>query len=73
MKKQYALKNVTFGFSIAHKKWQFILPGKYEFISAAPGGVETANKIANILNGSFERSKGVDGLARANIRNLVNA
>lgn len=66
------------GVEFKHKgagNWEFILPTivAYHFISKSPGGKLIAQKIARILSGSVKRTKGngVDGMARAMIRNLV--
>ncbi len=70
MKKQYKHKKVIFGST--GKKWSFTAKG-FAFITALPGGRETAEKVASIVSGSLERTKGtgLDNLGRHHIFNIV--
>jgi len=72
MKKQYQYDQTTYGFSVKLRKWLFS-NGNHSIILSCPGGKETADKISHIINAGFIRNKGngIDGLARANIRKLV--
>lgn len=71
MKKIYTYETVTFGST--GQKWSFTAPG-FEFKTSLPGGRETAEKVARIVNGSLKRTKGagLDNLGRTNIETIVN-
>lgn len=62
---------VNYTFSIPNKKWTFS-NGSFTFITSCPGGRKTADKVANIVNGSLKRCNALDGLARANISKIIN-
>lgn len=66
MRKQYIHESVTYGFVPAYRKWAFTF-GERSLITPVKGGSENAHKVARIIQGSLNRSKVLDGLARANI------
>ncbi len=70
MKKTYKHKKVTYGSN--GKKWLFT-SGSFQLITALPGGVETAHKVARVVSGSVSRThgKGLDNLGRANILTIT--
>jgi len=68
-RKTYTHKQVVYGFTTP--KWTFRV-GKYQYITALAGGVETAHKVARIISGAYDRTgAGLDNLARANINSLI--
>ena len=71
--KSYVSGSVNYGFSLKSRKWEF-KAGNSTFLCAC-GGKVNADKVANILNGSLKRSKGlnlvVDNMARANIKKVL--
>ena len=71
MKKTYQFNNVTYGYSVKFRKWIFAVE-RVSFLYAVTGGVETAHKIAHLVNSGFIRTKGkgIDNLARANISHV---
>lgn len=72
MKKVYVCESVTFGSN--GKAWIFQAP-RFEYKTPLPGGVETAHKVARVVNGALKRTNGVglDNLGRANIHSIVTA
>jgi hypothetical protein len=74
MKKTYTFATITFGFSPKYRKWVFGNGKGYEFITPVPGGVETAQRIAVLVNGGLLRTqgKGLDGAARTGINKLTS-
>lgn len=71
MKKTYIHENVTFGST--GPKWLFRSnSGSFEYRTALQGGLETAQKVAAVVNGSLKRTHdvGLDNLGRANIRTI---
>ena len=70
MKKQYSIGNIQYGFSLQSRKWEF-KSGNFTFLCTCPKGKETADKVANVVNGAMKRSGEMDGLARANVKSLT--
>jgi hypothetical protein len=73
--KVYNLQNIEYRFSREDRKWRFkAVDTNYELLTVCPGGRETADKVAGQVVGGIKRSKGkgIDGLARKNIENLVS-
>lgn len=70
MKKLYTYEQVTYG--SAGQKWVFNGPA-FQLKTSLPGGVETAHKVARVVNGAMKRTdgKGLDNLARANIHQIT--
>jgi hypothetical protein len=72
--KIYTHENVTYGFK---GQWQFTVNdnGKSHSVRMPlPGGVETAHRVARIVNGSHKRTHaGLDNLGRANIAQFVGS
>lgn len=68
---QHSFNGINYQFSSRQRKWEFKLPSGDTFITPCPGGVVVASKVASILNGAVKRSNGVDGLARSNIKTLI--
>lgn len=70
MKKLYTYEQVTYG--SAGQKWVFNGPA-FQLKTPLPGGVETAHKVARVVNGAMKRTdgKGLDNLARANINQIT--
>ena len=70
MKKLYTYEQVTYG--SAGQKWVFNGPA-FQLKTSLPGGVETAHKVARVVNGAMKRNdgKGLDNLARANILQIT--
>jgi hypothetical protein len=68
MKKTYNLDNLTYGFNINFRKWEF-RSGAHSLIVTC-NGQETAHKVARIVNGSIKRCGWVDNLARKNIEQV---
>lgn len=72
--KAYLLGVVAFGYSVHSQKWEFKTVGTekvHTLLTKAPGGVGTARKIANVINGSIKRVNFVDNLARFHIGQLT--
>lgn len=73
--KSYNFGVVSFGYSVVAKKWKFSVLGHektHTLLSAAPGGNETAMKIAKTINGAINRAGMIDNLCRANIGQIIN-
>lgn len=70
MKKLYTYEQITYG--SAGQKWVFNGPA-FQLKTALPGGVNTAHKVARVVNGAMKRNdgKGLDNLARANILQIT--
>lgn len=69
MIKTYSYNGLNYGFNKQFKKWVFKLPHDTELLVAC-GGQETAHKVAHIVNGAINRCGQLDGLARANMRQV---
>lgn len=69
-KKEYTSGQVVYGFSPANRKWCFNFANNQTFITQC-NGVDTAHKVANVINGGLKRAGGIDGMARKNISQLV--
>lgn len=71
MKRQtYLFYTVQYG-SVGHK-WQFAWPGRQSVLVECKGKL-MADAVARIIAGSLKRNDNqLDGLARANIRDLIN-
>ena len=70
MKKTHTYENVTYGFD---GKWTFNAGGNI-FRRDLPGEVETAHKVARIVNAAHKRTTaGLDNLARANIFKIIGS
>lgn len=64
--------SVDFQFGITSRKWEFTPSGQHHTVlSHAPGGYETAKKLAKVILGSVIRRGCVDNLARANMAQIV--
>jgi hypothetical protein len=68
--KTYNKDGVQYGFNIKHKKWNFDI-GEIHLISVAPGGKDTAEKIAGQIAGAHKRAKTLDAMARGTINKLI--
>lgn len=70
MKKSYAYEQITYGST--GQKWVFSSPS-FRLITPLVGGLETAHKVARVVNGAMKRcdGKGLDNLARANILQIT--
>ncbi len=73
--KEYTKNQVTYRFEPKFRKWAFKVaaPTRFTFISECPGGAETADKIANLVSGSFTKHNELRGPARANINRVVES
>jgi len=69
---KYLVGSVPFGYSLNSKKWEFECPGNHKFLSVAPGGKDTAAKIAKVINAAVNRAGCLDNLGRANIKQIVH-
>ena len=66
--KVYTEGKVSYG--ARGRRWEFKHEAGYQYASPTmPGGVETAHKVARIINGACKRSKDgmMDNLGRANM------
>jgi hypothetical protein len=70
--KQYTLGEVSYGYSLQFKKWQFTIKD-YTFLTALKGGNVTGSKIARLVQAGWVRTKGqgIDGLAKKNIAQVL--
>jgi len=70
--KQYTVGEVTYGYSLKSKKWEFKIKD-FTFLSPCPGGNEMGEKFAKIVAAGYVRTKGngIGGLARSNIDRLL--
>jgi len=69
--KQYTLGNVTYGYSLQSKKWEFKI-NDFTFLTALNGGGKVGETVARLIEAGYVRLQkkgevGIDGLARANI------
>ncbi len=76
-KKSHVHNGITFGFAPQARKWTF-QAGQFEFLSPAPGGIDTARKIAGQVSGAQKRAAkrgetmvALDNLARTQIASIV--
>ena len=69
--KDGSVATLTYGYQKAFRKWAFRSPGITTMIVPCRG-IETGNKVANIIAGSIRRNGNIDGLCRSNIDRLVN-
>jgi hypothetical protein len=72
--KQYSLGNVTYGYSLQTKKWEFKCGENYTFLCNCKGTTSKMREsISKLVAAGFVRSNGngIDGLARANINNIL--
>ena len=72
MPKTHTIEHVTFG--AKGRRWEFVAEkkGKETYRYSTPilrGGLETATKVANVINGAVKRSKtgSMDNLGRSNM------
>ena len=70
MKKQYQYNQVIYGFRPAYHKWSFKV-GNFDFITPCRNGLESAQKIAKLIDSSFTRVGKLDTLAKNNIDRLA--
>ena len=70
--KQYTLGEVTYGYSLQSKKWEFKIKD-FTFLSPCPGGKEMGEKISRLVAAGYIRTKGngIGGLARSNIERVL--
>jgi hypothetical protein len=71
--KQYSLGNVTYGYSLQSKKWEFKC-GEFSYLVACKGTTSKMREsIARLVSAGLVRSNGngIGGLARANINNIL--
>jgi hypothetical protein len=68
----YTFENVAY--RNAGRRWDFTAPNYSFTTTAMPGGRQTADKAARIINGAIVRTKGagIDGLARSNMADLFH-
>jgi hypothetical protein len=70
MSKTYQHENVTYG--AKGRRWDFITPNYSYRTPIMPGGRETADKIARVINGAVKRSGTMDNLGRANMHTIFH-
>ena len=75
MAKAHTIENVTYG--SRGRRWEFTAEHEgrevYKYgTPRMPGGVETAHKVARIINGAVKRSGGMDNLARSNMATIFH-
>ena len=72
--KQYTVGNVTYGYSLQSKKWEFKI-NDFTFLTSVKGtDSKQKQSIAKLVESGYIRSKGngIGGLARANIDNILD-
>ncbi len=71
-KTSHTLENVTYGAS--GRRWTFETTNFSYATPVMPGGRETADKIAAVINGGHKRTKGngIDNLARSNMATIFH-
>ena len=67
--KSYTNGQVTYGYSIISKGWEFVVPGLR--IIRHCKGAEVAHKVASVIQGGLVRNGSVDGLAHYHINRLT--
>ena len=74
--KTYSHAGVDFKYSLNSKKWEFHLPAaKFTLLTPCPGRAAMAKRVAAHVAGAMKRTNntGLDGLARAGIKKLVES
>jgi len=73
--KQYNYENVTYGYSLQSKKWEFRVGETFTYLVNAKGTTSKMREsIAKLVRAGYLRSNGngLDGLARANINKIID-
>ena len=72
--KQYIVGNVTYGYSLQSKKWEFKC-GEYTLLINAKGtSSKMRESVGKLVQAGYIRTNGngIDGLARANINKIID-